>query len=77
VHGLRINLCLCYVVKVQSDILMSMVQREVTLPVPLDLSAAYDTMDHEIMLEILKSNFCVGGNALGWIKYFLSDSLFL
>jgi hypothetical protein len=56
---------------------MSMVQREVTLPVPLDLSAAYDTMDHEIMLEILKSNFGVGGNALGWIKSFLSDSLFL
>ena len=51
-------------------------QREVTLPVPLDLSAAFDTMDHEIMLEILKSNFGVGGNALGWIKSFLSDRKF-
>jgi hypothetical protein len=60
-------------VKVQSDILMSMDQREVTLLVLLYLSAAFDTVDHEIMLEILKSNFCVSGNALGWLKSFLSD----
>ena len=48
-------------------------QREITLLVLLDLSAGFDTVDHEIMLEILKSNFGVGGNVLGWIKYFLSD----
>ena len=56
-------------VKVQSDILMSMDQREVTLFVLLDLSAAFDTVDLEIMLE---SNFGVSGNALGWLKSFLS-----
>ena len=39
----------------------------------LDLSAAFDTVDHEIMLEILKSSFGVNGSALGWIKSFLSD----
>ena len=60
-------------VKVQNDILMSMDQREVTLLVLLDLSAAFDTVDHEIMLEILKSSFGVNGSALGWIKSFLSD----
>jgi hypothetical protein len=60
-------------VKVQSDILMSMDQREVTLLVLLDLSAAFDTVDHEIMLELLKSNFGVSGDALGWLKSFLSD----
>ena len=52
---------------------MSMDQREVTLLVLLDLSAAFDTVDHEIMLEILKSSFGVNGSALGWIKSFLSD----
>ena len=60
-------------VKVQSDILMSIDQREVTLLVLLDLSAAFDTVDHEIMLELLKSNFGVSGDALGWLKYFMSD----
>ncbi len=60
-------------VKVQNDILMSMDQREVTLLVLLDLSAAFDTVDHEIMLEILKSCFGVNGGALGWIKSFVSD----
>ncbi len=39
-------------VKVQNDILMSMDQREVTLLVLLDLSAAFDTVGHEIMLEL-------------------------
>ncbi len=39
----------------------------------LDLSAAFDTVDHEIMLEILKSRFGVNDSALGWIKSFLSD----
>ncbi len=39
----------------------------------LDLSAAFDTVDHDIMLKILKSSFGVNGSALGWIKSFLSD----
>ena len=52
-------------VKVQNDILTSMDQREVTLLVLLDSSAAFDTVDHEIMLEILKSSFGVNGSALG------------
>lgn len=58
--------------KVQNDILMNMDQQEVTLLVLLDLSAAFDTIDHGIMLDILESDFGVVGNALKWIKSFLS-----
>ena len=38
----------------------------------LDLSAAFDTIDHEILTDILKLEFGVIGNALKWIKSFLS-----
>ena len=59
-------------VKVQNDILMSMNQREVTLLVLLHLSAAFDTVDHKIMFEILELDFGVSGSALKWMKCFLS-----
>lgn len=60
-------------VKVQSDILTSMDQQQVTLLILLDLSAAFETVDHEIMLEILELEFGVTGSALKWFKSFLAD----
>jgi hypothetical protein len=58
--------------KVRNDILLNMDQQEVTLLVLLDLSAAFDTIDHEILTDTLESEFGVIGNALKWIKSFLS-----
>ena len=40
--------------KVQNDILMNMNWKHVTLLVLLDLSAAFDTVDHDILLARLK-----------------------
>ncbi len=50
-------------VKVQNGILICLDQREVTLHVLLHIRNAFDTVDYEIMLEILKSNFAVSGSA--------------
>ena len=58
--------------KVHNDILLNMDQQEVTLLVLLDLSAAFDTINHEILIDTLESEFGVIGNALKWIKSFLS-----
>ena len=59
--------------KVQSDILMNMDDQRVTLRVMLDLSAAFDTTDHSILLETLGSGFGVGGTALKWFTSYLSQ----
>ncbi|XP_078372669.1 uncharacterized protein LOC144656313 [Oculina patagonica] len=59
--------------KVQNDILMNMNRQHVTLLVLLDLSAAFDTVDHKILLHRLQSSLGVTGTALKWFESYLSN----
>ena len=43
-----------------------------TLVVAIDLSAAFDTVDHHKLLEILCSSFNIKGTALSWFHSFLT-----
>ena len=59
-------------VKVANDILLNMNSQRVTLLVLLDLSAAFDTVDHSILLQRLMADFVICGKALGWFSSYLS-----
>ena len=62
-----------FLLKVQSDILMSMDNQEITLLVLLDLTAAFDTINHKILRDVLENNFGIIGSAQDWFASYLSD----
>ena len=59
--------------KLVSDILLAADGAEVTLLGLLDLSAAFDTVDHTILIDRLRVSFGLGGSVLSWITSFICD----
>ena len=59
--------------RAKNDILMNMNKQHVTLLVLLDLSAAFDTVDHTILLNRLHSSFGITGRVLTWFKSYLEN----
>ena len=56
-----------------SDILNGMEHQEITCLIAMDLSAAFDTVNHNILLNILSSYYNISNTALQWIISYLSD----
>ena len=59
--------------KVQSDILTALDSGSGAVLLMLDLSAAFDTIDHGILLSRLNSLYGISGDALDWFKSYLSN----
>jgi hypothetical protein len=57
--------------KVVSDILMAFDHGDIAALALLDCSAAFDTVDHDILLRKLSESFGVGGAALQWLTSYL------
>jgi exonuclease III len=56
-----------------NDLLLATDSGKVSLLTFLDLSAAFDTIDHTILLTRLQHTFGISGTALSWFTSYLSD----
>ena len=57
---------------IHNDILLNMAKGFVTSLILLDLSTAFDTIDHIIFLDRLNGYYGISELALGWFKSYLS-----
>jgi len=60
-------------IRVTNDLLLSSDRGCISLLVLLDLSAGFDTIDHNIFLNRRENNVDICGIALAWFKSNLSD----
>ncbi len=60
-------------VKIQSDILLAMDHQKVTQLVLIDLTAAFDTVSHPILLNIMEHMYGVSGAAHQWVTSYLDS----
>ncbi len=60
-------------IRVTNDLLLSSDRGCISLLVLLDLSAAFDTIDHNILLNRLENFVGISGSTLAWFKSYLSD----
>ncbi len=58
---------------VQNDILMELDKGKVVMLVLLDLSAAFDTIDHEFLLKRLSRRCDIIGTVLKWFQSYLKE----
>ena len=59
--------------RIQNDLLLGIENRHVTALVLLDLSAAFDTIDHNILLTRLASVFGICGSAIDTLASYISN----
>ena len=61
------------ILTIHNDIICNMDNGEVTALTLLDLSAAFDTIDHATLLERLYGHFGISGTVLKWFKSYISN----
>ena len=72
----KFHSCETAITKIMDDILNTKDQNQDTIVLFLDLSAAFDTVDHAILLSRLKDKFGINGKVLKMIESYLSDRVF-
>ena len=65
--------CETALIKVYNDVLCCLDSSTGIIMVFLDLSAAFDTVDHDLMLTKLRNTYLIDGNTLNWFKSYLEN----
>ena len=60
-------------VRIANDLLQVIDKGKSTVLSLLDLSAAFDTLDHDILLKRLETTFGISGTAIKWFSSYLSE----
>ena len=63
-----VSTCETALLKVISDIQKSIYEKEHAVLILLDLSSAFDTINHKILIDCLKNQFLITDSALKWIQ---------
>ena len=63
--------CETSLLKLTNDILWSIKDQNITAVLALYLSAAFDTIDHDFLLQVLKNQYDIDGKALDWYDSYL------
>ena len=61
------------VLRIKTDILQLLDKKKVTCLILLDLSAAFDPVDHKLLLHTLEHRFGIKDTALNWIRDYLTN----
>ena len=65
--------CERVLLKLTNDLLWSMERKNVTVMIVLDLSATFDSVNHEVLLRNLQDNFGISEIALEWFRNYPSN----
>lgn len=68
--------CETLLVNFVNELLWNFEKSHITCAIFIDLSAAFDTVDHKILLEVLENKYHITGTALSWVKSYLEDRKF-
>jgi len=72
----KFHSCETAVTKIHNDVLIMTDKQENVVLLLLDLSAAFDTISHDLLLKKLKYAYGIKGNAIAWLRSYLSDRKF-
>ena len=72
----KVHSCETAVTKIHNDILMMVDKKKNVVLLLLDLSAAFDTINHKLLLNKLTSMYGINGSVLGWFKSYLTNRSF-
>ena len=59
--------------KLTNDIMETIDSGKITILTALDMSAAFDTLDHATLLHRLEHTFGLSGFVISWIRYYLTN----